>query len=171
MEINISGWLNAPYEQNSIVWIIITAIISLLFGFLASWLSFYFIRKNELVAEVAAEIKKHEKTLDLDEEHEREERIHQEVIRWSNPILIAVSELCDRLENIISRAYVALDENFEPKPRWPMTYEYFMNTTLFLFGQYFAWTRIMEEEISYEIFSSEWSRTELFEKINNFSWA
>lgn len=46
-----------------------------------------------------------------------------------------------------------------------------MNSSLFLFGQYFAWIRMFEEELSFELFESQKEKDEFTKAIRSVSKA
>ena len=82
----------------------------------------------------------------------RGDRIRTEILRWSNPILGAVTDLRARLVNILKdKAHLALRRTrpSELSDDWSITYEYFMPSTLFLFAQYFHWVQRLKVEMSF----------------------
>jgi hypothetical protein len=87
---------------------------------------------------------------------QREARLRAQIQRWANPILGSISDLEGRLSNILDHSgYAALSENQSHKPKqWSVTYEYFMGSTLYYFAQYFCWTRLLQHELSFELFQS-----------------
>jgi hypothetical protein len=129
-------------------------------AFLLSWLGYRFKRK-EIIDKARGDL---EKSL--------EERIRREIIHWANPILGAVKDLEGRLRNILERdGYLALSEEYKEQvnPNWSISYAYFMRSTLYLFGQYFAWVRMLQEELNFELFQSHQQKDEIFnalEKVN-----
>jgi hypothetical protein len=97
-----------------------------------------------------------------------------ETLRWANPILGAVGDLRARLGNILNDgAYVALDPRWDPKsnPSWSISYDYFMCSTLYLFANYFARTRMLEETLSFELFNSQAEKDQLFGALRSVSKA
>lgn len=102
---------------------------------------------------------------DLTAHASKEERIRTEVIRWANPILGAVQELENRLNNILNKAgYLALSKDCQQQidPNWSISYSYFMQSTLYLFGQYFCWIRLLQERISFELFETPDAKDKFF---------
>ena len=89
----------------------------------------------------------------------RSERIRDEVLRWANPILGAVTGLESRLANILDDSlYLALDADLDKErpvdDDWAIGHEYAMESTLFLFAEYFAWIRLLQQRLSFELFQS-----------------
>jgi hypothetical protein len=91
----------------------------------------------------------------LESEAAATERIRAELQRWANPILNSVDGLERRLRNILNRGYTALDSEEQLDPQWSVSHDYFMTSTLYLFGQYFCWVQMLLEEINFELFRSE----------------
>jgi hypothetical protein len=93
------------------------------------------------------------------------DRVRQEVLRWSNPILGgSLKELRGRLENILDKeGYAALSSKFtdDLNPEWSIDHEYFFSSTIFLFAQYFCWASLLEERLSFELFKGQADRDEL----------
>lgn len=153
-------WLLEAFEGNSIAWLFLSSIVAIISGFVSSWLTFYYIKRRELI----------EKS-DLEVQLKKEERIRQEVIRWSNPILASVKELKGRINNIIDEGYLALNKEYKDQvnPNWSISYDYFMNSTLYLFGQYFCWIRMLEEELNFELFESQTEKDDFFRVMKKVS--
>ena len=83
------------------------------------------------------------------------DRVRQEVVRWANPILGSVVDLQHRLGTILNNyGYLALspDYKYQVNPGWPIDYEWFLQSTVYLFCQYFCWVRLLEEKLSFELF-------------------
>jgi len=98
-----------------------------------------------------------------------DDRIRSEVLAWANPILDAVNGLESRLRNILTtKGYRALDSSFSD-PEWSVTHDYFLDSTLFLFGQYFCWTQMLRQEMSFELFRSQKEMKEFFAKVDGVS--
>lgn len=154
----------------SIAWLFLSSIFMVFVGYA----TYYFITRKEISEKIKKEIDaEHTKLVTkLDEEAKvsREERIRAEVIRWANPSEIAVNSLYYRLKNIIKDgAYIALRENSKGQinSNWSMDYEYFFNSTLYLFAQYFAWTRLLAEGLSIELFKSIQEKERLWNALEN----
>ncbi|MFK4502879.1 hypothetical protein ABIF86_007170 [Bradyrhizobium japonicum] len=106
---------------------------------------------------------------ELDTKTARFDRIRQEILLWSNPILGSVRELQNRLDNIIAdEGYLLLSPNSkaEINPEWSIDYEYFFPSTVFLFAQYFCWVRLLEERLSFELFEEQVEKDQFFQKVN-----
>jgi len=95
----------------------------------------------------------------LDERAAQQERIRDEVLRWTNPVLGAVRGLESRLDNILNKKLdQALHKSRKDRPvhpDWAVSYDYVLPTTLYLFANYFAWIRLLQEKLSFELFESE----------------
>jgi len=171
-DINMSyiEYLTKDIPNNSVAWLLLSSIFMILVGYA----TFYFITKKEIGEKIKKEIEAEQIkiVLKLKEEAKasEKERIRAEVIRWANPSEIAVNGLYYRLKNIIEYgAYIALSENSEGQihPNWSINHEYFFNSTLYLFAQYFAWTRLLEDDLSREIFKSVPEKERLWSALNN----
>jgi hypothetical protein len=159
MDINLSefGYLTKSIPNYSIAWLLLSSLFMILVGYA----TFYLITKKEISEKIKKEIDAEQIkiALKLREEAKASEdaRVCQEKIRWANPSDIAVNGIYYRLKNIIhGGAHVALSEKHKERiyPNWSIDYEYFFNSTLYLFAQYFAWARLMEEDLSIELFKS-----------------
>jgi hypothetical protein len=128
--------------------------------FLATDLEKY---KNEIRAEYEQKFEKYKIQL------AHEDRIRNEIVRWSNPILSAVTELKNRLGNILKyEGYLALSEHPEQKinPNWTIRYDYFFPSTVYLFSRYFCATDLLEEKLSFELFEKHELKDRFFEKVH-----
>jgi hypothetical protein len=95
-----------------------------------------------------------------------DDRIRSEILAWANPILDAVNGLESRLRNILTtKGYEALEPGVSFR-EWSVTYDYFLQSTLFLFGQYFCWTQMLRQELSFEIFRSQKEMQDFFTKVD-----
>jgi hypothetical protein len=104
----------------------------------------------------------------LDTRFARDDRIRQEVMRWANPILGAVTHLHRRLQDILhDRGYLALSPEYRKNvnPEWSITYDYFFVSTLYLLGRYFCWIRVLEEKLSFEMFERHEAKDAFFDKV------
>src|SRR5208337_1943344 len=101
------------------------------------------------------------------------DRVREEVLRWSNPILGgSLKELQGRLVNILDNVgYAAISPKFTDRlnPEWSIDHEYFFSSTVFLFAQYFCWVSLLEERLSFELFKGHAERDEFFEKVKAVS--
>lgn len=85
-----------------------------------------------------------------------DERVRAEIERWANPILGSVQALSNRLDNILfDDGFVALAENYEPGPEWSIDHAYMLQTTVYLFGQFFCWSRLLDERLRFDLFRSQ----------------
>lgn len=161
------------FAEQSIAWLIISTIVAIIAGFVSSWLTYRF-KRREIIASAVADIQKKEKELILITKNSRDERIRQEIVRWANPILGSVEELVGRLDNVLShKGYVALSKNYSDRinPDWSISYDYFMSSTLYLFGQYFAWIQMLREKMNFELFQSQDEKDAFFKAIRQVSSA
>jgi hypothetical protein len=138
---------------DSTVSVLVTTAIALAAGGISGWVAAAFRRREQ-----------------------RKERIREEVLRWANPILSAVSDLEARLSNILNdNLYLALDPNADEErpvdPDWAIGYEYTMESSLFLFAEYFSWTQLLKERLSFELFESQHAKDEFFKAVRNVSKA
>ena len=100
-------------------------------------------------------------------DHARKERIREELLRWSNPILGSVKELRDRLKNILEdEGYLALSSNYRNNidPNWSITHVYFLSSTVYLFCQYFCYLELLREQLRFEIFQDHEEKDNFFRK-------
>jgi len=59
--------------------------------------------------------------------------------RNASPLMYASYQLFRRLQNILEDGlYEGLAQSWQPKPHWPMTQEYFIESTQYLFGVFLA---------------------------------
>lgn len=161
-----------PFSQNSLAWLLTSSLIALISSFLTSWLYYHYIKRKEIIDSVVGEIENHRHKLALDIEESKRERIRQEIVRWANPILGTVEDLEYRLKNILQNGgYRALSNECDGmlNPNWSISYSYYMNSTLYLFGQYFAWIQMLNKELNFEIFQSQNEKDEFFKAIYKVS--
>jgi len=110
-------------------------------------------------------------TAALARREERRRRIREEIVRWSNPIFGAVDGLQYRIENILDGLlYPALapdgDVERPVDSDWSVDHHYALESTLFLFGQYFAWMRLLQQEMRLDLFPSESARQAFFKAVH-----
>ncbi|GAA1312421.1 hypothetical protein Psi02_80160 [Planotetraspora silvatica] len=124
---------------------------------ISAWIVSAFITRREMA-----------ESLRLQGQKEKTDRIREEVLRWSNPILSAVQDLRGRLKNIIhDDGYVALDPGFEKQGNWSITHDYMVRSTLYLFGVYFAFTGAMRDSLSFELFESQAEKEKMLAALVN----
>lgn len=160
--------LTSAWNAKSIGWLLITVVAGGLSGYLAARIKYYFKRK-EIIDTVLAEVQKQQEIKILEAKRDHSERIRKEILRWTNPILAAVKDLQYRLKNILEDdGYRALSPDYDVStaPNWAVSYDYFFKSTLFVFGQYFAWVQMLREELSFELFQSHKEEEEFFNAIN-----
>jgi hypothetical protein len=110
----------------------------------------------------------------LTERTAQKDRIRNEVARWSNPIPNAVTDLKNRLGNILDDGgYLALSPNVRQRvdSQWSIQYDYFFPSTIYLFSRYFCWTGLLEEKLSFELFDKQDDKRAFFKligKVNHY---
>lgn len=147
-------WITKTFAAHTVTWVIISALISLSSGAVSIWVTYQF-KRRELIQSARLEVSKQQELQAMTREKERQDRVRQEIIKWTNPILGAVESLRHRLENVIERdGYLALSKEGASKidVNWSIDYDYFMPSTLYYFGQYFAWVQMLREELNFELF-------------------
>ena len=118
-----------------------------------AWVTFQVVKRAEIRETIAAELEKQQALMRQSLERDRDERLRIETLRWANPILGAEKSLSKRLDNIlIGDGYLALSEQGLWDRHWSVTYDYFMQSTLFEFAQYFASIERFKQEMSFELF-------------------
>ena len=156
-------WFTKTFGETSIAWLVIFTSFSLISGFISSSLTYRFVKRQEMLD-----------AQKLEGEKQKRERILREVIRWSNPVLSSVQSLQSQLRNILKQGgYAAMSKGYKPKTLsgWSISYEYFMNSLLFLFGQYFAWIRMMQDEMNFELFESQAEKDGFFRAVHKVNHA
>jgi hypothetical protein len=149
----------------------LTTIIGILSGAVSGWIAFL-LKRRELVETTIQAIEERRGTLQLETDEARQDRIRSEILRWANPLLGAVQDLTSRLHNILdANGYKALKPAYDPstEPNWAISHEYILLTTLYLFGQFFACIRMIQEELSFEMFRSEELKNEFFTALQTIS--
>jgi hypothetical protein len=121
--------------------------------------------QSDLDARREMEVADHQAT--LDERTSEKQRIREEVLRWTNPVLDAVDALESRLKNILrdglDQALHNSRKDRPVNPDWAVSYDYVLPTTLYLFANYFAWIRLLQEKLSFELFESEQVKERFFD--------
>lgn len=161
------NWLTEAFSESSVAWLLISTALAIISGYLSSRLTYRF-KRQEIIDTLRADLQKEKHKSNLEVEQLMKERIRQEIVRWANPILGAVRDLEKRLKNILhDGGYLALSEKYQEKvnPKWSITYDYFMNSTLYLFSQYFSWVRMLQEDLSFELFQSHLEKDQFFEAV------
>lgn len=151
-----------------VVTALVTGAVSIVISLLLAQLTFHFVRKPELGVMLANKEKELDKAFqikkleinetirsELDAEQQRRqldrvEQVRLRVIACAGPMLVSVSDLLGRLNNILDdQGYGPLAANWDAnKPRaWSITHEYIMDSTLYLFCVYFARVQILREQL------------------------
>lgn len=121
-----------------------TSVIAAVFAVASSWATYRFVNRREML-----------ETQIIEQQAERKERVRAELTKWSNDVNVAVDDLYGRLGAVLHQnGYIALDPAYVRAPNavWSVTHEYYVNSTLFLFGQFFGWIQLLREDVNYEIF-------------------
>lgn len=172
---------------SSISWlgVAVAAVVSVVVSVTTAWLTFELVKRREMAEGLRLEVKKldlitkpqlaetlrneierQRETIRLEQEKEKDERIRQEVIRWANPILGAVKDLHGRLDNILRQGgYLALRPEYKESSQWSISYDYFIRSTLYLFGAYFAYTEALVDELNFELFRDQEEKENLFQAL------
>ncbi|HEY7348701.1 MAG TPA: hypothetical protein VH599_10335 [Ktedonobacterales bacterium] len=89
----------------------------------------------------------------LDEQRQRQAEAERLAARYAKPLLQAAYELEGRLEAILDEkrnGRLWLWPNWQPDPTNaelpPLTFDYYLKSSLYLIGQFFAWIDIMKKE-------------------------
>ncbi len=125
---------------------LITGALSTAFTLLLANLTFRFARKPEIEATVQQQL---EAALRLRAE-DRAEQAQRQIAECAGPLLVAAEELATRLDNILRyQAFLALarDWDVQRPPNWSNTHDYFLSSTLYLFGRYFAWVQVLRDRL------------------------
>jgi hypothetical protein len=94
----------------------------------------------------------------------KHQRLADEILPWSVPVLDAIDELQRRLENILDGSlFVSLDRSADgAAPGWSITSDDVMESTLYAFAKYFCWMDLLSERLTFGFFDSLEAREELF---------
>lgn len=131
----------------------VTALASIVVSVVTAWLVFVLVTKRQMI-----------KTDQMRREQEKRDRIREEVHRWSNPILGSVRDLRGRLDNILcGEGYVALAPGFRPPSNWSISHDYFIGSSLYMFGVYFAYAGAMRDSLSFELFETQEEKEQLLD--------
>lgn len=99
----------------------------------------------------------------------KRQRLANEVIHWSVPVLAAMEDLERRLAlilNLKNQTWPFLDPSRnERKSSWSMTHDYMMSSTLYSLGRYFCWMDLLQEKLNYDFFESYQERRTFFDKM------
>jgi hypothetical protein len=141
----------------SVAWpaILVTGVVSVAVSFITAWLTFEFVKKREMA-----------ENLRLDTMKERDDRIRAEVIRWADPILESVKDIRRRIDNILRhQGYAALHPEYAPSGQFSISYEYFMTSSLYYFGEYFSYALALRNSLSFELFRGQDEKDKLLKAL------
>lgn len=120
--------------------------------------------ENELRRKSTQEFKELE--LRLTEHVALAERARERRERWFVPLLGATRDLQERLANVLDKgAYSALSPSYVRQGDWSMNHRYFLASTVYLFGQYFCWSRIVENRLTLDVLGDAAARDGFLELI------
>jgi hypothetical protein len=145
--------------DSSIAWqaIVVTGVVSVVVSFITAWLTFEFVKKRELAENLRLETTK-----------ERDDRIREEVIRWANPILGSVRDIRRRIDNILRhQGYPVLHPEYTQSGQFSISYDYFMNSSLYYFGEYFSYALALRSSLSFELFRSQDEKDKLLKALDS----
>lgn len=96
-------------------------------------------------------------------EVQRQDHIRTEIRTWANPILGAVRDLGFRLNNSLEDdGYLLLSKDAVARDGWSISHDYFLQSTVYYFCQYFCWTHLLEEKLSFELFEKHAAKDAFF---------
>jgi len=148
--------------------------LAAIFGVFSSYLTYFHIKRREIIDTVISDIEKKNIFVTIESENAKKDRIRKEVTRWANPILGAGQDLEARLKNILdNQGYLALNKDYleEDITNWSISYDYFLKSSLYLFAQYFCWIRMLQENLNFELFQTQHERQDFFAAIEAVSQA
>ena len=125
---------------------LVTGVLSTVFTLVVANLTFRFAKRPEIEATVRQQL---DAALRLRAE-DRAQQVQRQIAACSGPLLIAAEELAARLDNILrAHGFVALAHDWDAKrpASWSNTHEYFLTSTLYLFGRYFAWAQVLRDQL------------------------
>ncbi|WP_327588232.1 hypothetical protein OHA25_15340 [Nonomuraea sp. NBC_00507] len=104
------------------------------------------LKKDEISASVRAELEAEQER----RKEDRSEQVRRQVVALAGPMLGSVRDLIARLDNILEHSgHGPLHQDWdERKPSaWSNTHDYFMSSTLYVFGRYFAWVQVLRARL------------------------
>jgi hypothetical protein len=123
----------------------------------------YQLKKLEIEDMVHAELNKERQRRDLD----REETVRRKTVTSAGPLLVSVEDLIARLDNILERGgHGPLAANWTALNRqWTNTHDYFMGSTLYLFGRYFAWVQVLRDRLGADEYLPQRDKDQLLKSL------
>lgn len=139
--------------SDELVWLLVTTAVAVVAGGISGWVSAFYRRREQ-----------------------RQERIREEVLRWANPILGSVRSLTSRLENILEqgleKALASKGRKERPvNPDWAIDRDYALESSLFVFAEYFAWVQLLHERMGFDLFETQETKDKFFKAIWGVSGA
>lgn len=100
--------------------------------------------------------------LQFQKAQDKQEKLEEVVHKYTGVILLSAKDLQDRLWHLLVRQRRAKnkvlreeDDRTPSSQTYPMTKQHYLNSTIFLFGQYFCWLEILKIEIRYLNFGDD----------------
>lgn len=143
-------WLSQVFAEQSIVWLLITSVVALASGFLSSWLTYRFIKRQEIIdqARWQGEIRKEVEDYLGDKSAEREynlearKRLYHAIGPLRFQLVVACKDVAARVAN------------YGSDPKYSMTINgYYGQSTLYRLLRPLAIAELIEQQITYADFS------------------
>lgn len=147
-----------------------TGTLSTALSLLLARLTFRFVKRPELEKSLENKLEEERTRRSMD----RDERVRSQVAKWADPILMAARDLHSRLGNLINEAgYLPLATDWDRrKPSdWSVTHDYMLDSTLYLFGRYFACVHLLRTELGADAFPPNTEKDELFQGVRGVAGA
>lgn len=139
----------------------ITAVVSVAASLLLARLTFHFVRRKEMdaelertmrakAAELSEELRKEINFERAKRDMDRQDRVQSLMHAAAAPLLVASDDLLGRLRNILDQeGYVQLRQNWDQeRPRgWSSTHDYFMSSSVYVFARYFSHVEMVREKL------------------------
>jgi hypothetical protein len=170
---------------------LVTGAVSVAVSLVLARLTFRFVKQPELEATLAAKERELNKTYqlkkleiedtvraELDKERQRRhldraETVRREIITSAGPLLVSVEDLIARLKNILEDAgHGPLAANWTAaRGQWTNTHDYFMGSTLYLFGRYFAWVQVLRDRLGADEYLPQPEKDQLLQRLQRVTTA
>jgi hypothetical protein len=143
---------------------LVTAVLSVLTSLLLSRLTFKFVRRAELkqVLADAVQLEREKRALT------RTDAIREKVTAWAFPIHESANDLYYRILNICDgHGYLPLARDWDERrpENWSATHDYFINSSIYLFGRYFAHVELLRTNLGLEFYPEQRDKDVLYEKV------
>ncbi|MFB9882073.1 hypothetical protein ACFFMN_29460 [Planobispora siamensis] len=144
--------------------------MSTIFTLALAHFTFRFARKPEIEATFRREL---DAALRLRAE-DRADQVQRQIAVCAGPLFVAAEELSARLDNILNnQGFPALARDWETRrdQNWSNTHEYFLTSTLYLFGQYFARVQIMKDRLGVDEYLLQRDKDDLWSRVRGVTGA